>query len=122
MAPTTVSEEIPKRSLASLRVIAALMVSTLLLCAVGWYSKHGDEKIDWIALKQIILKLCDSSEETEDDLPYVTAKPMVPLLGTPVPIDDELREQSQAPERVVLSELIGSEQPGEDDSSRTQRR
>ena len=63
--------------LTSPRVVMALALSFAALCLVGWLSMNGTNLLTWDGMKQAVHRLT-SNESPEDDLPYITRRPMMP--------------------------------------------
>ena len=115
-------QPVPERSLASPGVIVALAASVAVMCAIGWYEKHGVEGFKWDVIKTFVQRWSVDPADPEEDLPYITAVPLTPNSG-----GIESIAESEAPSRkktdpVVLSDLLKDDTAGTSDDDRTQLR
>jgi hypothetical protein len=115
-------QPVPERSLASPGVIMSLAASVAVMCAIGWYEKHGAEGFKWDAIKTIVQRWSVDPVDLDEDLPFITAVPLTPNPdGTPsIAIDGG--PSAKKADQVVLSEVLKDEAPGTSDDDRTQRR
>jgi len=67
--------DVPRRSLASPGVAAAIAISIGLLCTIAWCGRDGSDGLDWTRLKQQF-STWTSRQVPDDDLPYITAIPI----------------------------------------------
>jgi hypothetical protein len=72
-----VPDDMPRRSLASPSVAAAIVISIGLLCTIAWCGRDGADAVDWAGLKQRVTQWM-SHHVADDDLPYITVMPIAP--------------------------------------------
>lgn len=115
-------QPVPERSLASPAVIVALAATVAVMCAIGWYEKHGIEGFKWHALTTFVQRLTIEPADPEEDLPYITAVPLTPISSGAESIAKAEAPSTKKTDQVLLSDLLKDEAPTTSDDERTQLR
>ena len=115
-------QPVPERSLASPGVIVALAASIAVMCAIGWYEKHGAEGFKWDAIMTFVQQWTIEPPASEEDLPYITSVPMTPSLGATESIAKDEAPSPKKNDQVLLSDLLKDDAAGTSDDDRTQLR
>ena len=113
---------VPARSLASPGVVLSLAASVAVMCAIGWYEKHGIEGLQLDTIKSFVQRWSIDRAEPDDDLPYITAVPLTPNASGIESIAKDAAPSTKKADHVVLSDLLKGEAPATSDGDRTQRR
>ena len=101
----------------------SLAASVVVICAFGWYEKHGVEGFKWDAIKTIVQTWTVEPTAPEEDLPYITAIPMTPnSVGGTESIAQDDASPTKRNDQVLLSDLLKDDDAGTSDDDRTQRR
>jgi hypothetical protein len=113
---------VPVRSLASPGVIVSLLASVAVMCAIGWYEKHGIEGFKWDTITTFVQRLSIEPADPEGDLPFITAIPMTLNSNGADSIAKIEPSSAKKTNQVLLSDLLKDEAAGTSDDDRTQLR
>jgi len=118
----TREQPVGERSLASPGVILALAASVAVMCAFGWYEKHGVDGFKWEAIKSVVEKWTMPSPAADEDLPYITSIPLTPVSTKTESIANDAAPTSKKNDQVLLSDLPKDDDTEASRDDRTQRR
>jgi len=115
-------QPVAERSLASPGVIVALAACVAVMCAIGWYEKHGVEGFKWDAIKIFVQRWSIEPADPDEDLRFITAIPLTPNPRGTESIAQEEAPQTKKTDQVVLSDQLKDDDAGTSDDDRTQLR
>jgi hypothetical protein len=113
-------QPVPRRPLASPGVIVSLAACIAVMCAIGWYEKHGADGFKWDTIKSFVQRWSIHPVDLDEDLPFITA---IPLTPNPRGTESIVKETpTKKADRVLLSDLLKEEPAATSDDDRTQLR
>ena len=112
----------PRRSLLSLPVAGSLIASLAVMGAIAWVAGKEAEGLRWSEVKQAIKSWMAKPELPDEELPYITAIPIVPGAGGMESLARLATPTESEPEQIVLGDPMGQEGSSVIDSGRLNRK